>query len=426
MVANPLQKARETGEKFTVTESTASFLPPANTLHSEAGTNGHHEPPKPPKDYRFAWLGENVRRKDISPLARCLLTWLITSAQWRKDGHMIIGKGEIAERFGIDPRHANRLILELVTGACLRIVQRGGSPKGQRRKANIYCLGSAFEGTPPKARPGARMPLVGNGPGVGLSSDQGLDCHPLPTIPPDNKHTQLFDSAFSKESWVDYCTKKYPDWSHTNIESSYFAALEKDRGKGNWKAYADKCYCLRRNSTRPKLAQTPNGPANQVNGHSPKPPENPIKLGDIIFGGLPSDEHRAKMNGWYGLGGRDNWIKAGRPDLAGKPNAVKDGEVSALIAKYNLGSGGDYQPDADKTVKELVRFTTGAFTEHSKPSFEVFMREAKRLGLGDAKSRSLFQRLEERQWLAKDGRHIGSWKHYLNGVAVNERRQIYA
>ncbi len=215
-----------------VTASSFALGQQTNTLHLEPGTNDHHEPEK---DHRFAWLGENLRRKDISPLARCLLGWLILLAQWRKDRLIIIGKGEIAERFGIDARHADRLILELVAGGCLRIVERGGSPKGQRRKANIYALGSAFEGTPPKARPGAKISLVRNGLEVGLSDDRGLVCPPLPIVPPNNTHTKESDSALNEETWKAECLKLNPERDPADITRTLYLAIGEGAKDGFWR-----------------------------------------------------------------------------------------------------------------------------------------------------------------------------------------------
>jgi len=56
--------------------------------------------------------------------------------------------------------------------------------------------------------------------------------------------------------------------------------------------------------------------------------------------GLDRDESNAQSNGWYGLGGRDNWIKAGRPNLSlanFRTKAEQDSAIAALIAKKGLG-----------------------------------------------------------------------------------------
>ena len=59
-------------------------------------------------------------------------------------------------------------------------------------------------------------------------------------------------------------------------------------------------------------------------------------IGGKWFDGLSSEEWHAKDNGWYGLGGRDNWIKAERPHLALRSQAERELIVTELAAKHNL------------------------------------------------------------------------------------------
>ena len=179
------------------------------------------------KDYRLDWLAENVSRSGISPLARCVLTWLITKRQWRTDRLMIVGKGELAEVFKVHERTIDRCVSELLASRCLRLVKQGGSLLGQRREANIYALGSAFDGIPPRflskgkdkelpvaeMSPVAKTPLVTKtSPVEKTSNDQGRPCPPLPIVHPNHTHINNVVLALSKENWLKRGKNTYPDW----------------------------------------------------------------------------------------------------------------------------------------------------------------------------------------------------------------------
>ena len=223
-------------------------------------------------DYRLDWLAENVRRSDVSPLARCVLTWLITKRQWRKDRRMIVGKGELAEVFKVHERTIDRCISELLASHCLRLVKQGGSLLGQRREANIYALGSAFDGIPPrflskgkdKELPVAEMSPVAKNPPVmktspveKTNSDQGCPCPPLPIVHPKHTNTNNVVLAFSKENWLKRGKDTYPDWDEGNMMGAFHNA-EAKRVNGTWPSYQDKCYHLRKSSPKeaPKVAST--------------------------------------------------------------------------------------------------------------------------------------------------------------------------
>ena len=332
-----------------VTSSTIAILPPENLQNYSPGTNGRHEPAK---DTRFAWMAENFRRKDVSPLARCVLGWLLTAAQWREDGRMIIGKGEIAERMGIGKRTADRCILELLAAGCLRLVSRGGSLRGQSREANIYALGTAFEGTPPPLRPrrkGTLRPvspvaLVPKArPVSSVTDDQCQELHPLPIVPPIHTHTKESPSALTRENWMAYTENPalFPGWTREDRERCF--DLAKRKGYETDETWRGCCAFYfkqwQRHNAKPQapaaaIAQRHFTPA-------PRPAvrsscESP-RIGGLAFDGLSKQEWHAKENGWYGLGGRDNWIKAGCPHLAGRSQAEKDSVIAALIAKKGLG-----------------------------------------------------------------------------------------
>jgi len=222
------------------------------------------------KDYRLDWLAENVRRSGISPLARCVLTWLITKRQWRTDRLMIVGKGELAEVFMVHERTIDRCVSELLASHCLRLVKQGGSLLGQRREANIYALGSAFDGIPPrflskgkdKELPVAEMPPVAKTPLVTktspvekTSNDQGCPCPPLPIVHPNHTHINNVVLALSKENWLKRGKETYPDWDEGNMMGAFHNA-EAKRLNGTWPSYQDKCYLLRKTSPKeaPKVA----------------------------------------------------------------------------------------------------------------------------------------------------------------------------
>lgn len=224
------------------------------------------------KDYRLDWLAENVRRSDVSPLARCVLTWLITKRQWRTDRLMIVGKGELAEVFMVHERTIDRCVSELLVSHCLRLVKQGGSLLGQRREANIYALGSVFDGIPPrflskgkeKELPVAEMspvaktpPVTKTSPVEKTSNDEGRPCPPLPIVHPSHTHINNVVLALSKENWLKRGKEKYPDWDDRDLIGSFISA---DAGgkHSTWPSYQDKCYHLRKTSAKeaPRVAST--------------------------------------------------------------------------------------------------------------------------------------------------------------------------
>ena len=224
------------------------------------------------KDYRLDWLAENVSRNDVSPLARCVLTWLITKRQWRKDRLMIVGKGELAEVFKVHERTIDRCVSELLVSHYLRLVKQGGSLLGQRREANIYALGSAFDGIPPRflgkskdkelpaaeMLPVAKTPLVTKtSPVEKTSNDQGCPCPPLPIVHPNHTHTNNVVLDLSKENWLKRGKEKYPDWDDRDLSGAFYSAEAKGLN-GTWPSYQDKCYHLRKVSPKeaPKIASS--------------------------------------------------------------------------------------------------------------------------------------------------------------------------
>lgn len=203
-------------------------------------------------DYRLTWVGEISRRRSIRPLARCILTWLVLRAQWsgeKGDGLIIVGKGEIAERFGIkSSRTVDVCISELVTSGCLQIVQLGSALKGQNRRASIYALGPAFDGIPPKARLGQENNRVRAAPGYFECSDQGNKIPPLSLALADNTHREdaplACGNGFSEKTWEDYCRKEWPEWEVVDVKGSYLSAIDwmkKRDGQADWQTYAKKC-----------------------------------------------------------------------------------------------------------------------------------------------------------------------------------------
>lgn len=332
-----------------VTTSTAGILPPANLQNYSAGTNGRHEPAK---DTRFAWMAENFRRKDVSPLARCVLGWMVTAAQWREDRLMIIGKGEIAERMGIGKRTADRCILELIAAGCFRLVSKGGSLRGQSREANTYALGTAFEGTPPPLRPRRRgtplrpvspVTLVPTArPVSSVTADQCQELHPLPIVPPIHTHTKDSPSAFNKESWMAYTENPalFPGWTREDRERCF--DLAKRKGYETDETWRGCCAFYFKQWQRHN--GKPQAPAAAIAQRHFTPAPRPAVRSScesprvyVPFDGLPPEEWHAKANGYYGLGGRDEWVDLGCPHLAGRSKAERDSAIAAAYAKKGLG-----------------------------------------------------------------------------------------
>lgn len=78
-------------------------------------------------------------------------------------------------------------------------------------------------------------------------------------------------------------------------------------------------------------------------------------------------------------------------------------------------TSGSYQLD------RLLNMVTGSCTDHKKPSFHQFKREAERLLIPGHKIQGIFKSLESRRWITKDGEPVKNWKSYLNCVARSQR-----
>jgi hypothetical protein len=138
----------------------------------------------------------------------------------------------------------------------------------------------------------------------------------------------------NEETWKAYCTQKFPDWDSADIEGSFHSAVERRKGNGNWKAYTAKCYANRRPKPQPSAAKVAQKAFTQPTRPPVKSSCDSPRIGGLPFDGLSKEEWYAKENGWYGFGGRENWIKAGRPHLVLHPE--RDRIVSELIAKHAL------------------------------------------------------------------------------------------
>lgn len=162
---------------------------------------------------------------------------------------MIIGKGEIAERFGIKSlTTVDICISQLVSSGCLRVVQLGSAFRGQERKASIYALGPLFGGVPPRARLRHENNLVRDEPGYLKSSNQGKKMPPLSLALSNSTHTEdtrlANGNAFSEKNWETYCRREWPEWDVMDVQSSYLSAIEYVKKQGDqvdWRNYAKKC-----------------------------------------------------------------------------------------------------------------------------------------------------------------------------------------
>ena len=73
-------------------------------------------------------------------------------------------------------------------------------------------------------------------------------------------------------------------------------------------------------------------------------------------------------------------------------------------------------------IHGLVNWLVGNCSGHTNPTFDQFKLEATRLGLSFMQAESIYDHLEAKGWIMRDGSIIKNWKAYLNGAAKNEKR----
>jgi hypothetical protein len=221
-----------------VTASTLAIEAPSNLQHYSPGTNGHHEPPNPLKDYRLSWLGELGCLPFRGKKTYAILSRLVLRIQHSTDKLICIGKDELAKLAGVSKRTADRAIKELIAFGCLRLVKEGGStPVGSKRDANWYALGERFNGTPPPARlknrralrPVSPVTLVPQAPPVSpVTADQCHALHPL-TNKHTNTHKKESPLAFKQENWMAHTENPtlFPGWPREDRERCFLKAKAK-------------------------------------------------------------------------------------------------------------------------------------------------------------------------------------------------------
>jgi hypothetical protein len=254
------------------------FSPPGITAFSSA-TPPKQRRKRKPKDYRLANLGEVMRAAGVTGTPGSILTWLVTRRQWRKDRLMIVGYGELAEKFSIHQRTAIRSVQALVTANCLKVIKRGGSPLGQRKEANIYALGSLFDLNPHKDF--LQSKLVTNLSVVAPpTSDKSVrrlvtKMSPSPNSSPNiNKHTHTKDSPSASptlEQWTAESLRLNPSRDLKDVEYCFQKAVLEGLN-GNWKSQCLKYHRHYRPITPAKVA--PVG-RNYSKASSPSPKSQP-------------------------------------------------------------------------------------------------------------------------------------------------------
>lgn len=413
------------------TTATIQTIEPPHNVHHLQGSNGRTDPLK---DTRLAWLAENLRRKDVSPLARCVLGWLITAAQWREDRLIIIGKGEIAERMGIGKRTADRCILELLASGCLKLVSRGGSLRGQKRDANTYALGTAFEGTPPVLRPKfkgtssrpvspvALVPQVR--PVSSVTADQCQELHPLPIVPP-NTHTHIKElslangkgtqKAFTLDNWMAHTADPalFPGWPAEDRETCFHKAKAKGyETDQTWKTCCG-FWFNRWKEYNAKYNAKPTSPAAIVrNAFAPARPAPRSQCES------PKAEPTDYSVPWVLENDIRTAIKEGTSLEMIKASCPSKDVFEAALARVTASAS------TPPMVGQLTKMMVGEFTKHTRPSYDLFTMEARNHGIPEEKTKAIYDQLEKQGWLMKDGSPIKNWKAYLNKTEGNRRRGI--
>ena len=254
-----------------VTASTLAIEALANFQIFSPGANGDHQNDKTKKPTYYRMCVDSYA--DIDPRlddgSRRLLGVMLSLK--RSDVIIIAGKEKLAFYLSKSPRRIYVYLRRLCAAGYLRLVKKGGGYPGN---ADAYSLGVMYNlekaewcaiklkekgqewAEIEKERWSKMTSFDGERwPEIDTKVGNRLPSHPIDTI--TNTHTYVgaalpppFSgdsvSNFCEESWIEYCTQKYPDWELADIKSSFQAAVIKGIGSGNWKAYADKCYASRR------------------------------------------------------------------------------------------------------------------------------------------------------------------------------------
>lgn len=258
-----------------VTASTLAIEAPANLQAYSPGNNGDHQTDKIRKPTYYRMCVDSYAKIDprLDDGSRTLLGVVLTLKN--SDDIIIAGKEKLAFYLGKSPRRIYAYLRKLCAAGYLRLVKKGGGYPGN---ADAYSPGEMY--TQEKAE-WCAMKFKEKGQkwaemekerwsemtsferqrwsAIDTKAGNRLPSHPIDS----NNNTHIFlgaalppqrsedtDLVFDEEVWIAYCKAKFPDWEINDIKTSYQSAIEKDKGKGNWRAYANKCY-LRRQPTAP-------------------------------------------------------------------------------------------------------------------------------------------------------------------------------
>lgn len=271
---------------------------------------------------RIVFFIEAIKDRSLTASQIRVLAGAVFGLWQSHDEQMWLGAEAAAKYWGYPLKTAKRAIEAIRKKELFLLKKKGGG----RGNSNKYALGKT--GT-------SRSPFE-------FKRDiqvhkQGQERPPHTFTKPNYTQRKEPLWAFSKENWKTYCLELNPRRDPADIDRTYDYAVAEGARDGYWKHLCRRCDSYYRPSTKPQapaaiIAKKQFTPAARTavrsSCESPKTSE--------WFDGLSFEEWHAKGNGWYGLGGRDNWIKAGRPHLAGKSQGEKDSAVAELAAKHNL------------------------------------------------------------------------------------------
>jgi hypothetical protein len=237
------------------------------------------------------------------------------------DEQVWLGAEAVTKYWGYPLKTSKRAIEVLRKKELLLLKKKGGG----RGNSNKYLLGKT--GT-------SKSPFELNGDTQVHKQGQRRPSHTF--TKPKYTHTKELPSALNEETWKSYCLELNPERDPADISRTLDKAIRKGARDGFWK------HLCRDFNSYYKTPPKPQAPAAVIarKAFSPAklPPvksscESP-RIGGLAFDGLSKEEWHAKENKWYGLGSRENWIKAECPHLTLNPE--KHRIVAELIAKHAL------------------------------------------------------------------------------------------
>ena len=325
-----------------VTASTHAIQPSANILNYSSGTNGRHEPEKTRTAAYCRMLVERWAAFDPALKEYDVRLFLVMLTLLQPDGLIIAGEPKLCRLTMKKSLRTPRQALERLCKAGYFACVRKGNGKGN---ASHYVRGEMFNperseelqtrireltqrGSKNTPFDGERVQFFG--------SKGGQKIHPQPIEQPINTHTEELPSALNEETWKAYCLELNPERDPADISRTLDKAIRKGARDGFWK------HLCRDFNSYYKTPPKPQAPAAVIARKAFSPAKLPQvksscespRIGGLAFDGLSKEEWHAKENKWYGLGSRENWIKAECPHLTLNPEKYRI--VAELIAKHAL------------------------------------------------------------------------------------------